>query len=1386
MNLLNKISGKISLVILFLSVNLFSQNQGARFDKVGTDIGLSQKHVMCIYQDYKGLLWIGTQDGLNLFDGYTFRVFRHEPGNENSILDYAVNSICETDTGVFWIGTREGMSKFDLKSGNFTHFIHNPDSSNSLIDNNIWCISKDSEGKLWIGTRNGLSYYNPEKNEFTNFVNNPSYKNSITNNFILSVVEDANKNIWIGGRGGLDRYDRRQKKFFNYKLNPNNPNSISLNGIMTLLLRDGILWIGSYSGLYSINPGEFVNGKINFEKHYLETKTEGSEGHEQHSIRSLFEGSNNTIWVGTYGDGLFQFQPEADKIISYKRINEFGSISEDYIISLCEDEHGVLWLGTSSTGLNKYNRYSERFKSISFRNFYIGEESRVSSLCEDRFGNLWVGTESGNIIKVSSQLSENPEIRFFNTEKFITNYFSPVEIRKIIEDRNGQLWVATFGNGIYLIDPATDKVKKINADEKSTTSLANNFVHTIYESSTGTIWIGTGAGGLNKYNSADDSFIQFKNEPDNLFSISSNEVTSICEDNSGFIWAGTTIGGLNRLDTRTNKFIRFLHDVRDITSIASNRIVCLFKDSKSNLWIGTFGGGLNRWNPADSTFDHFNSMDGLPSNTINSIVEDSFGNLWLSTDKGLSKFNPEQKTFKNYDVNDGLQGNEFLPGASYLSNSDKKIYFGGENGITIFNPSELNIKTKSAKLVFTDFKIFNKSVRPGKNSPLDTNILFATEVRLSHDQNFFTFEFSSLDFNNPGKNQYAYKMEGFNKEWIKAGNQRFATFTNLDPGEYIFRVKASNSDGIWNENGISIKVILLPPWWQSLWAYLLYVILIISILYSFRQYEMKRVKLHNELQLRDFEAKKLKEVDELKSHFFANISHEFRTPLTLIFGLLQKFESKTSDKKELEDYGVMKKNAVQLLRLINQLLELSKIESGNAKLTASETEIVSFVKRIFVSFASYSEQKNLKLSFNKKDINEETDFKLALYIDKDKMEKIISNLISNAVKYTPDGNEIEVIVSSQNSFAEIKVVNTGITISKADLSHLFERYYKVHRAESGLFEGTGIGLALVKELVELHKGSITAVSDYNVTEFIVKLPIGKTHLQKVEMAEGVVETDFTPEFESFEKTVIDEVSREDDQIPEVTSEKDIVLIVEDHAELRKYIRENLEEIYHVVECQNGKTGLSKAIELVPDLILSDVMMPEMDGYALCKKLKTTETTNHIPVILLTAKAGTEDKLEGLELGADDYLIKPFNPDELKLRVRNLIRTREQLRQKFTSEMVLKPADVVVPSSQVQFMDKLKLIIEKNIEDENFGVDKLSEEMGFSRSQLHRKLKAITNQSTTEFMRNFRLHRAAQLILQDAGTMAEIAYKVGFNSQAYFNKSFQELFACSPSEYKKKK
>lgn len=1376
--------GAILLYFLWLSSLAFPQMNDFRVDRFTVDQGLSQNQVQYITQDSKGFIWIGTQNGLNRFDGYNFRVYRHNPQNINSLSDYPVHCITEDPYGFLWIGTRDGLNRFDPRTEKFVHFHHDPEDETTISNNVIWSVMIDRKKNVWIATRSGLNKYLPEKNSFERyyFGGNPSDP-SQTN--ITSVAEDSKGYFWISTVSGLRMFDPATGEFKIFSNSPSKPRLLLSNRIITMYLAiKDVLWIGTSVGLNSLDLNTLDIENPVFKAHQLNKYL--SDLPDNFQIRKIGEDSEGNILVGTVEFGLLRLNPVNGNVDRIE--NKIQGVITRNISAVFSDKSGVLWIGTDGGGLFKINSTPTKFSSIFFNSSEsFSDELIVSSVLIDRSGTLWVGTDKYGIFKTPLKeiLNGLNSIDINNADQQLLKLTDKKNVTALLEDRSGNIWIGTYGRGVIRYNPSTKSYKSYVDVQPNYGGLISFYINSIYEDVNQDIWIGTGTSGIMKLDKNRDEFITIELSQIN-YSAAGKEVHCIIEDKKNNLWFGTTLEGLYFYDRNNNSIVQFKHEHKNPQSISSNRINSFYKDDQGNLWIATFGGGLNRYNDEDKSFTHFSTDNGLPSNIVWAVLQDDQKSFWLSTDKGLCKFDPENLTAKNYDQSDGIASNEFSVRTADKYTASQIIIFGGKNGLTLFNPSKMIDDKTLPAIALTDFKILNKSVEINETGDryMINHISYADKIHIPHQDNVISFEFAALHFVNPERNQYAYKLEGFDTEWIYSGSRRFVTYTNLDPGKYILKIKATNSDGVWNEDGISLTVIVDPPWWQSWWAYILYAVFIVSILYSLRQYEMKRVKLRNELQLKDFEAKKLQEVDQLKSHFFANISHEFRTPLTLILGLLQKFESKTYVKKDLEDYGIMKRNAVRLLQLINQLLELSKIESGKSKLSASESDIVKFTKRIFVSFASYAEQKNIKLRFNGKNINEETSEGISVFFDNDKMEKIISNLISNAVKYTPADHEIDVKIYSEDNYAQIKVINTGVTISKADLSHLFDRYYKVHRAESGMFEGTGIGLALVKELVELHKGTISVISEYDVTEFIVKIPLGKAHLKSDDVLPDTIGGTDDESFGYLETEIAEELSLADFSTGS-NSGDEIILVVEDHVDLRNYIRDTLTDTYQVIEASNGKEGLNKASEIIPDLVISDVMMPEMDGYTFCKKIKSNDKTNHIPVILLTAKASTEDKLEGLELGADDYLIKPFNPDELKLRVRNLIRIREELRQKFTSEMVLKPAEVIVPSSQVQFMERVKNIIEANMENENFGVDKLADEAGMSRSQLHRKLKAITNQSTTEFIRNFRLQRAAQLILQDAGSMAEIAYKVGFNSQAYFNKSFQELFGCSPSEYKRK-
>ena len=884
------------------------------------------------------------------------------------------------------------------------------------------------------------------------------------------------------------------------------------------------------------------------------------------------------------------------------------------------------------------------------------------------------------------------------------------------------------------------------------------------------------------------------------------------------------------------------------------------------------------------SIQNFTEMDGLANNSVGRIFEDDAGRLWIGTSNGLSRFDHRTRTFKNYWVEDGLPDNFlFVRG---LKTRDGRIILGGNKGVTMFHPDSIKDDPVAPQVVVTNVSLFN---RPDEKLAVNGYIPELNEIGLSHSQNDLRFDYVGLQFSEPARNRYKYTLENFDNDWVDAGTQRNATYTNLDPGEYTFKVNASNRDGIWNEQGASIRIVITPPWWRTIWAYLGYALIAGFVFYSARRYDMNRVRTKHQLELEHVEGEKLREVDQMKSRFFANISHEFRTPLTLILGPINKWrellanmgtiqrhpertlsersepkgESKdvlsrehASTLSQLEsvgtalsmtrivgelptDLGMMERNAQRLLRLINQLLDLSKLEGGAMKLHASRGNIVPFVKGLASSFESSAGMRSISVTI---DAEPET---IEAYFDKDKLEKILTNLLSNAFKFTAEGGRVSVSITrhpertlserseskgeskdvqseahdtlrlrparkaggtalrvTNEGYAEITITDTGIGIPADERPRVFDRFYQVDSSQTREHEGSGIGLALTKELVELHHGSISVSSEVGKgTEFTVQLPLGREHLKDQEIVEGE-EQQPTPESLRIPLERDEAISHPDQIVPpsriphengildsgtsslESAPRNDafpLVLVVEDNADVRAYMKEYLISCYDVQEAHDGAEGIEKAKETIPDLIISDVMMPKKDGYELCKALKLDEKTSHIPIILLTAKAGTENKIEGLETGADDYLTKPFDAKELLVRVKNLIDLRRKLRERFSVGQVLKPGDIAVTSIDDAFLQKAMSVVEQRMGDEEFGVEQMRNELGMSRTQLHRKLTALTNQSAGDFIRYMRLQRAKDLLMQNAGTVSEIAYQVGFNSVAYFTKCFREQFGVVPSE-----
>jgi signal transduction histidine kinase/DNA-binding response OmpR family regulator/streptogramin lyase len=1078
----------------------------------------------------------------------------------------------------------------------------------------------------------------------------------------------------------------------------------------------------------------------------------------------------------------------------------------------------VLWLGSNGNGLFRQDPQVRRFaRRGADGRLSVWQGTSLRALCEtDAPAALWLGAANGKLYRMnrrSGEMSLAPPPRGFPNWGIVVT---------MLQDKTGALWIGNF-HGLFRVEWRNGRAGAFSyfKPEPNLEGTPAQAVYDIFEDRAGEIWIATPAY-LMRLDRATKNFVRYRYASEDPVTIDQNAFACIHQDRRGRFWLGTA-EGLLHFDPRSSSeangvFQRYSHEPANPSSLSHNvvRAICEDPDDPENiLWIGTAGGGLSRFDMRSESFSHFTTKDGLPNMVIYAILNDNDGNLWMSTNHGLSRFHPRTRVFKNFDAGDGLQDNEFNAG-SYFKSASGELFFGGINGFNAFYPEDIRDNPHAPPVVFTDFQLFNQPASfTDKNSPLAAPINETKELTLAYDQNVFSFEFAALDYTDPAKNRYRYRMENFDKAWRENGTSRTTTYTNLSPGKYVFRVQGSNNDGVWNEEGASIKIIITPPWWQTWWAYTLYVLVFTAILYGLRRYEMNRQQLKHQVEVerlqaerKNWEAARLQALDQLKSRFFANISHEFRTPLTLILGPVEQEMAAAADERSRRNLQLVKTNAQRLLRLINQLLDLSKLESGKMQLRAAAGDLVAFLQNLVVSFAPLAERKRIALRL------ESTEKKLLVYFDRDKMEKIFSNLLSNALKFTPEGGsvEVEVAVGSSNgssqwratatatATATVTVSDTGIGIPPDRLPFIFDRFYQVDTSSTRQYEGTGIGLALAKELVELHRGTISVASvEGQGTTFTVQLPLGKDHLapeevleisEQYSVAQASSPADMRSALHPFAEN--DQLSVDNDQLamtsgqPPATSDEPIILIVEDHAEMRRFVRNELASAYRVLEAGDGEAGWEQALETIPDLVISDVMMPKMNGYELCRRLKTDERTSHIPVILLTAKADQPDKLAGLETGADDYLSKPFDRQELAARVKNLIALRRKLRERFARQLTLKPSEVAVESRDEAFLKKVMTVIEEHMGDEKFEVDMFCRSVNMSRAQLQRKLKALVNQSPMELVRSMRLERAADLLRQNAGSIAEIAYQVGFSNQAHFTRSFHEHFGLPPSEYKKGK
>lgn len=1370
--------GLLKAYILFLSF-LFSGQvfaQQLSFRHLNIDDGLSQNAVFSIIKDSQGFMWFGTKDGLNRYDGRNFVIYQHNPFDSTTISDAYVSKLLEDSRERIWTGSLTGdINIFQREAELFCKVPIENEHGEQVVTNEITDIIEGPDGDIWVATKgNGLIKIIVDDSRgcnynFKHFLHDPADTQSLNSNRVGNLFFDEYQTFWIGTEEGLNQFHAESETFSRTTFETRHPDAPTTSGehkiTAMLLSSNGDFWIGMQSGLVNFNR---ESGAYTFYPNRYEVFEYGWG-----SVHKIVEDHNGHFWLGSVA-GLMRFDPSTAQFSYYQNdpLNP-QSLSYNIISSLFIDNTGILWIGTSGLGINILDFKANRFPTLTRT---PDPASRITgfsirSILEDNSGDVWI---SADVLYRWDR--ETGELKSFEANSNMIDNFGNTDAYSMIQAADGSLWVASE-QGLFRHDPVTNQTRKYTYSEDDRDGLLTQAVNAVFQARDGTIWIANHNHFSRMTDEQAGTFQHFRFQPSELSIGIARPV--IFQDLYGFFWIGTA-NGLFRFDAETETFSTFQNSPDQPNSLSNNHIKSIIEDPvqpETYLWIGT-SGGLNKFNYRAGEFKHYNVQDGLPNEVIYGILPDQQGNLWLSSNRGLSRFNPESETFRNYDVLDGLQSNEFNTGAYFKSKSGE-LFFGGIQGLNYFYPEEIRDNPYQPRIVLTGLKTNDKEIS-FKSSPdlLDAAVSMAEEVTLSYEDDVITFSFAALDYASPEKNQYAYKLDGYNDDWISSGNLGSATYTNLPSGEYTFRVKGSNNDGVWNEDGLALAVIVSPPFWRTTWAYFIYGLLFLIGFYSLRRYELNRFNLKNQLKLERVQTESLRKLDHLKSDFFANISHEFRTPLTLIIGHIDNVLEEDINTGTKQKLNLATKNANRLLSLINQLLDLSKLEAGKMTIETSASNIVPFLKSLLYSFESLAASRNISLNFLA------STTPITVPFDADKLERVFFNLISNAIKFTEPGGTVTMSAEiTDNNRSCITVEDTGIGISESRLPYIFDRFYQVDSSSTRNYEGSGIGLAIVNEFIKLHNGSISVESrradmiseKKSGTTFKIYLPLAELNEEEIEVP---VKEPSLPQ-----KSPEINASGTVRNLLNFSLDKEILLLAEDNTEVREFIREQLEDDYWVIEASNGKEALRLSEKEIPDLIISDLMMPEMDGMEFCEKLRQNEKTSHIPVIMLTARASHDSKLESLESGIDAFVTKPFKVKELRLRVRKLIEQRKKLREQFSTSAFLESNTASVADVDREFLAKTVRLIEESFNDESFKVSELATSLNMSVSQFNRKLHGLAGQSPVQFIISVRLQRASKMLKVSDKTISEIAYEVGYSDQAYFSRVFKKEYGISPSEFK---
>lgn len=1373
MNIFNRI---LLLLLLLLTNSVFTQN----FERFSNKEGFNQNTISSIVQDHYGFLWFGTPNGLIKYDGYEFKTFTTQSNTNGTLANNNITKLVNDNQGVLWVGTKRGLCVYVPW---LEKFYTVPFSSKIGISH----IAVSPSGDIWFSGGGQLYCCKLLNAETGQFVVSKNFLKSYSKNIVVNCFNFRGKTVIILGTSqGLKRVDLEissSNKFPLFKRLINYDYFKDTN-ITALLNVSNILWVGTSNGVFKIT----IEGN---RTHIINTDRQNNKNSIFQSkliVNTIYKDNLGMIWIGTKDHGLYKYNAEEGTYsnYSYDPKNKLG-LSSAYINALFHDDYNVLWIGTAQGGINKLDFTQKQFINYTnnpYDSSSIGD-NLVTAMLEDSKGNLWVSCYNMPLFKSTEKVNKSTvkNIKFLN----LSNRFPSTKldvVRCIFEDKKGFIWFGT-DLSIVVYNPANDSFKKIHFDGlvdavpmyRKILQLDDHYL--LFASNKIVIV-------ENPWEQNTQARIKIKS----IVKLDADKIQTVIYDETKTLWFGTNNGLFKgRFNNGKISIVNHITDnKKDKIHLSSNNIFTLLKDDIGTIWIGTFGSGLNKLTlnsqGAPSKMDYFRKNDLLPDDAIYGILQETNKHLWISTDMGLVRFNKDINKIDVFDVRDGLLQNNFRQGA-YAKGSSGYFYFGGLNGLTVFDPNSIRLNENAPKIIITDLLINNKLVGIGEkldNSVvLEKSISETESITISQNQQILAFNVAVKHTSSPSKNILAYKLEGFDDTWVERKKGKATiTYTNLSAGNYVFKVKASNGEEVWSTKTKDLKITILPPWYQTWWSYLIFIIIVIVICIGIIIYFVKLEILKQRLKYEKLDKERKETINNGKFNYFTNLSHEFRTPLTLIAGPLERIISQNKDESNTKYLNIIEKNTKRLLSLVDQLITFRQAENGMVKFNLSKVTLGEFIYPINEAFEDFAVNKNINFFYKVGSPNED------IIIDIEKVERIMFNLLSNSFKNTPErGNiSIEAYISFEEGkkMIQIDVIDSGKGIPEEDLENIFERFYQLGNKE-GNISGGGIGLTFCRYLIELLEGSISVKSEQGIeTRFSIVIPSKDANQYDASMLNTSPKS-FIKDFIPLQASI---VNNEGGVLSESNIKTHTILIVENEVDVQIFLTSFLSEKYNVIIAKNGIEGLEILKKKEPDLIISDIMMPEMDGFEFCEKIKSDPDICQIPVLLLTALGDSKDLIKGLEFGADEYISKPFSIKHLELRIEKLISNSIKLKDYFTKNSKIPEADIGISNRDKEFLENIIEVIEANISDSTFGVEELSNQIGLSSSQFYRKLKQLTGQLPNAYLRNYRLQRAAELLKSNEGyNVVEVMYQIGIESNSYFSTSFKKLHGVSPSDFLKK-